>query len=83
MLFNFRMHIRPPGNEACSRNIIMERAWDEADQDALMSQLSDAVLRSEGADPNDPAAHALVWACYSERPAGKVYVGGKNIEKAP
>jgi hypothetical protein len=32
------------------------------DQDTLMAQLSDAVLRSEGADTNDPAAHALGWA---------------------
>ncbi len=28
---------------------------DKADPDALMSQLSDAVLRSEGADPNELA----------------------------
>ncbi len=56
---------------------------NKKDQDALMSQLSNAVLKSEGADISDPAAQALVWAYYDERPDGACYVGGKNLEKAP
>lgn len=60
-----------------------EGALNRNDQDTLMSQLSDAVLRSEGANPNDPAAQALVWAYYSEITAGAIYVGGKNLENAP
>lgn len=53
------------------------------DQDALMSRLSSAVLRSEGADADDPAARALVWAFYSEQPAGSCYVGGENPDQPP
>ena len=53
------------------------------DQAALISQLSNAVLKSEGADINDPAAQALVWAYYHESPKDACYVGGENLEKAP
>jgi phenylpyruvate tautomerase PptA (4-oxalocrotonate tautomerase family) len=52
-------------------------------QDALISRISDAVLRSEGASPSDPAAQALVWAHYKEVPTGSSYVGGKSPERAP
>ena len=58
-------------------------ALNKNDQSALISQLSNAVLRSEGAETTDPAAQALVWGYYSERPADACYVGGKNLEKAP
>ncbi len=58
-------------------------ALNKNDRDALVSQLSDAVLRSEGADPNDQAAQALVWAHYFEGPVGTSYVGGENLEKPP
>lgn len=52
-------------------------------QDELISRLSDAVLKAETADPNDPAAQALVWAHYNEIPQGASYVGGENLDVAP
>lgn len=56
---------------------------NKRDQDALMSRVSNAVLKSEGADIGDPAAQSLVWAHYHERPEGACYVGGENLEKTP
>jgi hypothetical protein len=53
------------------------------DQDILMSRLSNAVLKSEGAPINDPGAQSLVWAYYHESPTGAVYVGGENLEQSP
>ncbi len=58
-------------------------ALSKQDQDALISRLSDAVLRSEGASPGDPAAQALVWGFYHETPKGSCYVGGKTLDNAP
>jgi phenylpyruvate tautomerase PptA (4-oxalocrotonate tautomerase family) len=52
-------------------------------QDALMSRLSDAVLRSETASPDDPAAQSLVWAYYREQATGSIYAGGVNSESSP
>ncbi len=63
--------------------IAAKGALNRKDQDALVSRLSNAVLKSEGADTSDPAAQALVWAYYYERPDGACYVGGKSLEKAP
>ena len=60
-----------------------EGALTQDAQAAFISSLSNAVLRSEGADPEDPAAQALVWAYYVEQPRSAVYVGGKNPEHAP
>ena len=58
-------------------------ALGKKDQDALMSRLSNAVLRAERAPVEDPAAQALVWAHYHEQPEGTSYVGGQAIEKPP
>ena len=58
-------------------------ALNQNDQAALVSRVSNAVLRSEGADPKDPAAQALVWASYTELPTTALYVGGKTLEKTP
>ena len=58
-------------------------ALKKTDQDTLISRISDAVLKSEGASPSDPAAQALVWSFYHETPEGSCYVGGKNVDKAP
>jgi phenylpyruvate tautomerase PptA (4-oxalocrotonate tautomerase family) len=55
----------------------------QSDQDALMSRLSNAVLKSERASPSDPAAQALVWAYYRAMPERSVYVGGKNLADSP
>ena len=60
-----------------------KNALDKKAQDALISQLSNAVLSAEKADINDPAAQALVWAYYSEQATTGVYVGGKNLDKPP
>ena len=58
-------------------------ALNKNDQDTLMSQLSNAVLKAEGAPIDYPGAQALVWAYYNELPEGACYVGGQNLEKAP
>ena len=58
-------------------------ALKKNDQDALVSQLSNAVLTAEKADINDPAAQALVGAYYSEQSNAGVYIGGENLNKAP
>jgi phenylpyruvate tautomerase PptA (4-oxalocrotonate tautomerase family) len=47
----------------------------EAEQQ-LMSQLTDLLLRHEGADPSDPRARQLAWV-FLHRPAD-VYVAGEN-----
>ena len=58
-------------------------ALTQEQQDALMSRVSDAVLKSENASPSDPAAQSLVWAYFHEMPMGSTYVGGKNISHPP
>lgn len=58
-------------------------ALSKPDQDALMSRLSNAVLKSERAPITDPGAHSLVWAHYHELPQGASYVGGKSLEQSP
>jgi hypothetical protein len=52
-------------------------------QDALMSQLSNAVLRAEGAPLESAGAQSLVWAHFNEKPEGTFYVGGVSPEKPP
>jgi phenylpyruvate tautomerase PptA (4-oxalocrotonate tautomerase family) len=47
----------------------------EAEQ-TLMSQLTDLLLRHEGADPSDPRARQLAWV-FLHRPAD-VYVAGEK-----
>ncbi|MGC1497744.1 MAG: hypothetical protein WA790_18210 [Sulfitobacter sp.] len=56
---------------------------DKSQQDALMSQLSNAVLKAEGAPLESAGAQSLVWAYYNEKPLGTSYVGGAPIEKLP
>lgn len=53
------------------------------DQDMLVSRLSRAVLKVEGANADDPVALALVWAHYIELPEGGCYVGGQNLNQPP
>ena len=55
----------------------------KAEQDRLISQLSNAVLKAEGAPIDDAGAQALVWAYYSEQPEGAIYVGSKNLSQPP
>lgn len=60
-----------------------EGVLNKANQDSMMSQLSDAVLRSETASPDDSAAQSLVWAYYQEQPAESIYVGGSSAGSPP
>jgi len=60
-----------------------ENLLNKQSRDEFVSQVSDAILVAEGADPAFPAAQALVWANYSETPEGKFYVAGKNIATPP
>jgi phenylpyruvate tautomerase PptA (4-oxalocrotonate tautomerase family) len=46
----------------------------EAEQQ-LLSNLTDILLRNEGADPNNPAVRSIAWV-FLHRPA-KVFVGGE------
>ena len=52
-------------------------------QNELMSRLSKAIIKSEGADFEFPAASALVWAQYHEVAEGSYYVAGEPTERAP
>lgn len=56
---------------------------DKLQQDALMSQLSNAVLKAEGAPLESAGAQSLVWAHFNEKPQGTFYVGGVPQEKPP
>ncbi|MFT5865948.1 MAG: phenylpyruvate tautomerase PptA (4-oxalocrotonate tautomerase family) [Ascidiaceihabitans sp.] len=56
---------------------------DKSQQDALMSQLSNAVLKAEGAPLESAGAQSLVWAHFNEKPQGTFYVGGTALEKPP
>jgi hypothetical protein len=57
--------------------------FSKTNQDALMSRLSNAVLKAERASIDDPAAQSLVWAYFYEIPEGACYVGGKNLDNTP
>ncbi|GLQ24247.1 hypothetical protein GCM10007853_21210 [Algimonas ampicilliniresistens] len=56
---------------------------DKSQQDALMSQLSNAVLKAERAPLDSAGAQSLVWAHFNEKPEGAFYVGGTPLEKPP
>jgi len=60
-----------------------EGALSKQNQDALMSRLSNAVLKAEGAPIEYAGAQGLVWAHYIEQPKGTTYVGGQAIAKPP
>ena len=58
-------------------------ALETSARNALVSRVGNAVLRSEGASPSDPAAQALVWSQYRELSDGALYVGGDNSAPQP
>ncbi len=58
-------------------------ALSKAKQDALMSQISNAVLKAERAPVNDAGAQSLVWAYYTEQAEGTIYIGGENLNPSP
>jgi len=56
---------------------------NRTEQTSLMSRLSNAVLKAEGAPIADKGAQSLVWAYYDEKPTNTIYVGGTNIAEPP
>ncbi len=52
-------------------------------QNSLVSRVSNAVLKAEGAPLEHEGAQSLVWAYYQEQPRGTSYVGGEAIEQPP
>lgn len=56
---------------------------NKKDQDALMSRISNAVLKAERAPVTDAGAQSLAWAYYNERPEGSIYIGGETLDKTP
>ena len=60
-----------------------QNTLDIAEQNALMSRLSNAVLKAEGAPLDDAGAQSLVWAYFDERPATAIYIGGENLPAPP
>ncbi|MFC4723822.1 4-oxalocrotonate tautomerase family protein [Glycocaulis abyssi] len=52
-------------------------AIDQGQRDALMKQLSDTLLKFEGASTGNPAAQAIAWTYFQEAPSGTFYVGGE------
>ncbi len=63
--------------------IAAQGTLDKADQDALISRVSNAILRAESAETDDAAAQSLVWAHYMALPKSSVYVGGEVIDEPP
>jgi phenylpyruvate tautomerase PptA (4-oxalocrotonate tautomerase family) len=51
-------------------------------RDALVKQLTDCLLKWEGASPDSAAAQAIAWVYVHEIETGNFYVGGSN-PKAP
>jgi phenylpyruvate tautomerase PptA (4-oxalocrotonate tautomerase family) len=60
-----------------------QNALEENDQNALMSRVSNAVLKAERAPIDDAGAQSLVWAYYHEMNAGAIYVGGEAPQAPP
>ena len=60
-----------------------QNTLNKNEQDALMSRISNAVLKAEQASIDDAGAQSLVWAYYDELPKASVYVGGENLEEPP
>jgi hypothetical protein len=50
--------------------IAAEGTINKADQDALMSRVSNAILKDECADVDDAAAQSLMWAHFITLPQG-------------
>jgi len=60
-----------------------ESQLNPSQKDALMAELSNAVLIAENAPVDDAGAQSLVWAYYNELPKADIYVGGKNLAEPP
>ncbi len=57
--------------------------FDTATKNKFVQEITDAVLASENANPNDPAAQSLAWTYFKELPKGSLYIGKKIIDKPP
>jgi phenylpyruvate tautomerase PptA (4-oxalocrotonate tautomerase family) len=58
---------------------IPEGALSAEAEERLLSDLTEILLRHEGADPSDPAARSIAWV-YLHRPAS-LYVAGEPAEE--
>jgi len=58
---------------------IPEGALSEDAENKLLSDLTDILLRNEGADPANPAARAIAWV-WLHRPA-KMFVAGESAQE--
>lgn len=56
---------------------------DKTGQDALISRVSNAILKAERAEVADAAAQSLVWAHFLVLPQSAVYIGGEVIDEPP
>ncbi|MBT4521424.1 MAG: hypothetical protein HOC23_15605 [Halieaceae bacterium] len=63
--------------------IAPNRSLDSSAQRALMSRVSNAVLKAERAPIEDEGAQSLVWAYYHEMNENAIYVGSENLDKPP
>lgn len=63
--------------------IAAQDTLDKTGQDALISRVSNAILKAERAEIDDPAAQSLVWAHFLALPQSAVYVGGEVIDEPP
>jgi phenylpyruvate tautomerase PptA (4-oxalocrotonate tautomerase family) len=59
--------------------IIPEGALSEAAEKKLISELTDILLRTEGADPSDPTAQSI--ACLTLHRPAQVFIGGEPAEE--
>lgn len=58
-------------------------ALNKSEQDALVSRISNAVLKAERAPIGSAGAQSLVWAFYDEKPKSAIYVGSENLQEPP
>jgi phenylpyruvate tautomerase PptA (4-oxalocrotonate tautomerase family) len=57
--------------------------FNAASQDKFVTEVTNAVLTAENADPKDPAALALAWVYFNERAKNAVYIGNEHLDAAP
>lgn len=63
--------------------IAAQGTLDKTGQDALISRVSNAILKAERAEVADAAAQSLVWAHFLVLPQSAVYIGGEVIDEPP
>jgi len=58
-----------------------ENSFSKEDQDQLMHNLTDCLLRWEGAPVDNAVAQSISWAFLYEQPRSQFYVGGLPISQ--